>query len=241
MAEISEVLIDTIQEAVKPITIEVDGREYLSQSVYLPPPEVMPGAISVKTLAALIDFIASADKEELAKFRAVQVVDYKSVDLLGHLEGRGNQRPTYLKAVIPYLSTYQGGKWLDQESFIIWLQSDFVQDETARKLLKLAGNIVSEAVQTSKDDGVTQTVMAKKGVVLVDQEELPNPVELQPFRTFPEIEQPKVRFVFRVDCQPGQAPKLSLTETSDIRWMSETAARVKAFLAKSIKDVPVLG
>ncbi len=175
MAEISEQLIETIQEAVKPVTIEVDGKPYLSHNVFLPPPEVMPGAISVKTLAALIDFIASADKEELAKFRAVQVVDYKSVDLLGHLEGRGNQRPTYLKAVIPYLSTYQGGKWLDQESFIIWLQSDFVQDETARKLLKLAGNIVSEAVQTSKDDGVTQTVMAKRALCLSIRKNCPTP------------------------------------------------------------------
>ena len=42
MAEISEQLIETIQEAVKPVTIEVDGKPYLSHNVFLPPPEVMP-------------------------------------------------------------------------------------------------------------------------------------------------------------------------------------------------------
>lgn len=71
---------------------------------------------------------------------------------------------------------------------MIVLQMNFVRTEVIDRLLQLFGNISSEEVRTSSDDGVTQQVVVKQGIKLVDWQTIPTPVLLQPYRTFPEVE-----------------------------------------------------
>ncbi len=77
---------------------------------------------------------------------------------------------------------------LSHNEFMIVLQMNFVRTEVIDRLLQLFGNISSEEVRTSSDDGVTQQVVVKQGIKLVDWQTIPTPVLLQPYRTFPEVE-----------------------------------------------------
>jgi len=46
----------------------------------------------------------------------------------------------------------------------------------AKQVLKLVGNMRSEQIRTSEDDGVTQVVGTRAGIVMKAQTEVPNPV-----------------------------------------------------------------
>ncbi len=243
MADITKEVIQTIQDAVKVQSIAVDGKDYLSRNIYLPPAEPVPAPITVATLSGLVDFINSAGETELKDFRAVQVVDHRTVNLLGNIAGRHKQRPVFVAAQVPSVNgLVKFGQWHEQEEFMIWLQGAFVQEDQVKNLLRIIGTIQSDAVRVSADDGVSQRVTTKRGIFLANEETLPNPVTLQPFRTFPDIDQPFVRFVLRVDCDPGESPRLLLAETGDVGWMADRAAAVKAFLRQRIDaDLPIIG
>ena len=51
---------------------------------------------------------------------------------------------------------------------------------------------------TSEDNGVTQTVEARKGIALKAREQVKPRVPLCPFRTFLEVEQPESEFLVRM-------------------------------------------
>ena len=135
---------------------------------------------------------------------------------------------------------YPFGQWLDPESFIVALQAMFVQDSITGSLLALVSSIKEEAVKTSGDDGVSQTVTARAGVALVTEVKVPNPVTLRPYRTFMEVEQPAISCVFRL----RQGPMLSLHEADGGLWRLEAIQSIKAYLVQAMvdlqQDIPVI-
>lgn len=65
-------------------------------------------------------------------------------------------------------------------------------------------------------------------------------VELAPFRSFPEIEQPVSSFIFRLrGGDPVHAPLCALFEADGRRWEHEAMQRVRAWLAERVK-LPVI-
>lgn len=91
----------------------------------------------------------------------------------------------------------------DAENFNISLQSAFVKNDDRDVTLKVVGNIREEAVNQIGDDGVSQSVVAQTGVATRANVVVPNPVMLQPYRTFVEVEQPVSPFVFRMQMGQG--------------------------------------
>ena len=126
------------------------------------------------------------------------------------------------------------------ESFIIGLQAYFVQDENTAALLKVVGNIKDEQVQQFSDDGRTQTVTVKTGLSLASLVEVPNPITLRPFRTFPEIEQPESLFVFRMRQQEKQPPACGLWEADNKLWKVTAIKSIAAWLHEKLPDIPII-
>ncbi|KHO31340.1 hypothetical protein OR63_10900, partial [Clostridium tetani] len=81
------------------------------------------------------------------------------------------------------------------------------------------------------DDGVSQAATIKTGVASVNEVKVPNPVVLAPFRTFPEIEQPESKFIFRM--QSG--PRAALFEADGGAWRNEAMIKIKAYLEEQLK------
>jgi len=105
---------------------------------------------------------------------------------------------------------------------------------------ELIGNITANASLKTEDDGVSQTVTAKVGIVKEDQVRVPNPVTLRPYRTFPEIEQPEMQCVFRIAGDTGSAPTVTLSTIEDPRWIVDAAANIKKWLRANNVDMPIV-
>jgi hypothetical protein len=137
------------------------------------------------------------------------------------------------------LEQYPFERYLDLETFIVALQSRFVQDETTTALLKLVGNVSGEAVANFSDDGVTQKVLAKTGIVRVEEAAVPNPVMLAPYRTFLEVRQPASRFIYRLK-QEGAGIKCALIEADGGNWKLEAIALIRDWLKEALPEEIVI-
>ena len=128
---------------------------------------------------------------------------------------------------------------IDAEKFVVALQSQFVRDENVDAILKVAGNITEKAELKTLDDGVTQTTTAKTGICNVENVRIPNPVELRPYRTFVEVEQPKSIFVFRM--KPGGGnPTCALHEADGGAWKNTAIESIKKYLTENLPGTVVL-
>jgi hypothetical protein len=91
----------------------------------------------------------------------------------------------------------------------------------------------SERVEDVEDDGISQLTSVRSGIARVENGvKLPNPVELRPYRTFANIEQPLSKFVFRMKDAPekGGKPSFGLFEASGGAWQLEAIAAIKVYL-----------
>ena len=100
-----------------------------------------------------------------------------------------------VKARIPQIVL---NKFIGQEQFIIQMQLTFIDNADKAVVLQVAGNVEDKTIVNYGDDGVSQKATIKTGLANVEDVIVPNPVKLQPFRTFHEIEQPEIDFVFRM-------------------------------------------
>ena len=98
---------------------------------------------------------------------------------------------------------------------------------------------VKTTVETGMaDDGVSQTVQAKKGIASVENVVLPNPVTLRPYRTFVEVEQPASKFVFRARDDDGM--EFMLVEADGGAWRGEAMKNIKTFLEAAVPGLNVI-
>lgn len=192
-------------------------------------------ALKVYTLGAVRDYIA-ANHDTLALDTLIaHVVSPQIVRLSGPLQTRARNRETYIEASATNMLDNFTGKFMSQEEFIIGLQTRFDAAGDREVVLKLASAMTLEAVNTSSDDGIGQTVTAKAGVALKATVPVPNPVTLRPFRTFREVTQPDSLFVLRVN----QSMQIGLFEADGGAWRLLAIERVGAWLMQELKDTKV--
>lgn len=134
--------------------------------------------------------------------------------------------------------------WYDQERFMIELQANFLMNNDLAAVMKMAGNIDKNNSTNFTDDGVTQVATINVGVAVKADALVPNPVELIPFRTFQEVEQPASKFVFRVGNQ--EVPTFKLVEAENSIWKNQAIENVKRFLRDALPEefrrtIPIIG
>lgn len=222
------------QDALGPKLVEVDGRTYSEEALRLirQPALDEPAAITVHTLAAVLDFL---DVEEPVE-PVIHVVDPTTVHIVSKLQGERLQRFRYLEARANEGPKF--GSWLSTEEMVVKLQSQFTADHAQPTVLKLVGNVKDEAIRTQADDGATQKVTAKSGVSVVEELAVENPFELAPFRTFPEVEQPSSPFVLRFRRGQGGI-EAALFEGDGGAWRTKAITRIADWLAEKM-DVPII-
>lgn len=211
--------------------LEIDGKKFTTNQVYKVQDPV-PGTLKVTTLTALVDYIRAEVDPRYGEQRLVHVVSPDKVILHSALRD-DRERESYIEAKALLPDNIYFNDFLDTERFNIMLQSSFIDTKDRVLLLKVVGNIKDSAVKQVGDDGVSQVATIKTGVASVNDVVVPNPVILAPYRTFPEIEQPESKFIFRMKSGPVAA----LYEADGGAWRNKAMSRIKKYLEDELKTV----
>lgn len=188
--------------------------------------------IYIKSLSGLVDIIKDDfDNDERL---LIVVEDYDRVVVQTELnENRRRETLMIATADTPDIVLNHYRK-LDE--FNTQLQALFVKNEDKQKLLSILGNLKSHNVKNYGDDGITQVVETKKGITLAQNEVIPNPVALKPFRTFTEISQPESEFVFRLT-ENDIGISGAFFEADGGAWRNQARISIKQYLMDQLSGV----
>ncbi|HEM3171371.1 hypothetical protein [Streptococcus suis] len=211
-----------------------DGREYYDakkvQMVELDPKRY-PRTLELSTLTSLVEYLKS-DLNGMQDQRLIVAVE-KNDEVCVWSENDEFEHRTLLvdvKARVPELTF---GRFISSEQFNIMLQSNFIDDADRGALLDFASALKIENGAEIEDNGVSQVATVKNGVASLAKGKVPNPVDLRPYRTFNEVEQPASKFVFRID----KNAQMALFEADGKRWVQEAVGNIAAYLKAELADL----
>nr|WP_297274764.1 hypothetical protein [uncultured Agathobaculum sp.] len=218
---------------------EINDSKYSTVQLFRIPEELTAAPLSVHTLSVIINYITSGTDEcaenddSMDRRFVIHVEDYDRVYLYRELNN-DKARECLIEAELS-VPSFPFGRWMDMETFTINLQTCFTPDGDRDKLIQLAGTVRADQGVTVADDGMTQQVTARSGISLIQQVSVPNPVELVPFRTFTEIEQPASPFVFRMR-RDGDAIMAALFAADADAWKNEAICRIRDYFDMELPD-----
>lgn len=233
--------IDRILGLSKP-TVEVyESRLYADRSL-VPIKTPLDKSESVGTLTGLVDLVTAKLNDLQPDQCFIHVESPKRVTLSKLLCDKWGQRQVHIEATLPDYGRFSFGQYMDQESFMIGLQTFFVNelDEDMKYVLGIAGKLKAEQVQQSDDDGVSQNVVLRTGVVLAQNTTIKRTVKLRPYRTFREIEQPQSELVFRLRNRKDEVPALALHIADGEMWQHEAMQSIKKYLQEKCPQFQVI-
>ena len=216
-----------------PVITEIDGNTYsdkpLNRIGYVP----YAKTIGMKTLTSLVEYI-KANIDSMSEKMIVHVISPTEVHLYSSLDA--DRKREYLVEVNAELPDFRFGSFIDHENFVIALQSKFVPNEDRDLVLKFAGTVEDRTGAEYGDDGVTQKATIKTGVASKADAVVPNPVNLIPYRTFLEVQQPASDFIFRMKSSCGV--QCAIFEADGGAWKNEAMSRIKNYLALELSEYP---
>lgn len=224
---------DLAREGQEVETEEIGDHFYTHQTLTAirPPKLDVPGALDLYSLDGLIGYLGCTDFDASEAF--VSVVGPTKAVVSSFLRGERDQRWDYVRiGCVP--PKHRFDEPLGQEAFIVWLLTCFEETVDRDRLLTLVSSITDEESVKGSDDGVGQTVTAKRGTLLGSEAAIANPFSLTPLRSFHEIKQVESPFLFRVIKREGQLPALALFEADGGAWRKEATERIVEYLTKEI-------
>lgn len=223
----------------QPRTEEINGKKYYFQNGI----PMLVGecriceAIQLSTLTSLVDYI----KEDMhADFRGdvpkmiVHVASETDVRMITQFNSDMDRWEVVdVKAKVPEVVL---NRFMEQEAFIIQMQSMFLDTPDKAFVMQVAGNVEDRTVANYGDDGVSQKATIKTGLANVEDVIVPNPVTLAPFRTFHEVVQPTSDFVFRMkNAQNGIS--CALFEADGGAWKLQAVHEIAEYLKAELEGM----
>lgn len=220
----------------------INGLPYTAKKPTLvAPPEVEP--IKMMSLSSLILF---ADKAELKpEVTAFHIESPTRVRIVSIGYNTFMQRQVLAVADVgdQVKNNFDYGSDHNLEEFIIALKSGFQETDNLNTLIDIVSQVLISEDDEIEDDGVSQKVSAKAGVHLKSKVELPNPVALKPFKSFPEVEIPDEKFVFRVSKRDrsygSNKASFKLFGSKSMAWQLDCVEKIKSFLTEA-GSLPVI-
>lgn len=217
--------------------IERGGNLYTARALTLIKPP-LPSAIGIHTLSGLVDLIGALGLTGVF----VQIESPTEVCVTAKDTDAAAQRPEFVSCTASLSDGFKFGNWYAPGEFAIALQTKFVADAgDIQSLLVLASNVKQEAVTINEDDGYSQKLSASAGVALKHSVSAKPRVNLAPYRTFTEVEQPVSMFLFRAQGgSPTEQPKLALFEADGGAWRNVATENIARQLRTLLSDPDVL-
>lgn len=227
--------IEKIEELVRDSeadVIELNGETYSTRELTrVPKIYYRPREVQLNTLDSLVDII----RVELHKATTPLFVKITSPDCVEafttyHEDEDYTRDDMYLaRAELPRVDL---NKFIEHEDFMISLRSKFIENDDINYLLSLLASITDKNSVESNDDGISQSVQAKKGVVMVQTVNTKPRVTLQPYRTFLEVEQPASEFLLRLK----EGGYVALFEADGGAWRLAAKKSIKEYLTNALLD-----
>lgn len=218
---------------------EVDGRKLAAREMFIVKPPSLK-RLCVSNLQGLIDYV-EADIDGIAD-KFLYIYDPCNVSLISKADEIYLERKEIIQAVFDEQTNGLFNQFKEQEMFLLDLNTAFVRTGPLEQLIMIVSNVKSEDVRIDEDDGVSQTVTSRAGIAMVENVKLPNPVLLNPYRTFAEIDQPEDYFVFRArKARDGEAPKFGLFENGSGMWKIKAIDLIKEWLEERLPGIPIIG
>lgn len=214
-------------------TREIGGYTYSDKPLNKIAPVIpAPQEITVHTLTSLVDYIKS--KVDLIRSDGMILEVESPTCVKFYTSLNSNRDRGYFMRAVARIPEFDFNRFIDQERFIIGVQSQFVPDENRELLLKFAGTVEVGTIANYGDDGVTQKAAIKTGIASKSDAIVPSPIKLSPYRTFMEVEQPSSEFIFRMKDNGGIT--CALFEADGGAWQNKAAQNIKAYLEEALKD-----
>lgn len=200
--------------------------------------------IKTQTLTSLIDYLdKNPDNLDLSKLYIV-IKDEHCVYLESTMLDDFKNKEVYLATNFnePNKSL---NEFISLENLLIMLNATFKFNEDLETIVKTLSKVTENNVKVTEDDGMSQTVTVKDGVELLKEKKLPRIVELIPYRTFPESEQPLSYFFLRVK-KSSYDKDLSygLFEADGGAWKNTCISNIKDYLEGQLDlkeiNIPIL-
>lgn len=226
--------IEKIVEMAQPNIVDVHGDSYTDKRLRYVPRERMAPVLATHTLSSIVDYIVNGTDdavEDINNRYVIHIEDFDKVSL-NHELNNDKDREVLIVAKNT-MATFPFGRYMSVEGFIVAMQAYFLQDDTTSELVKLVSHVTDTNSVTQSDDGTTQTVVAKTGILTASQVAIPNPVQLAPLCTFSDAEQPMRRFVFRL--KGGEdGVSAALFEADGNAWKNAAIRNIKAYFEREI-------
>jgi len=189
----------------------------------------------INTLTGIVDYIdANIDEIDLTEI-FIHIYTFSKVYIVSKLDVYRKRQCILESSMVE--NSFPFRNYISAEDFNIQLQTNFVPNDDRATILALIGNLKEEVVRTTNDDGVSQSVTTKKGISLGQQERVPNPVKLRPYRTFREIEQPESLFVFRM----RDGAQCALFPADGNQWKLDAISNIAKWLGEKIgSEIPII-
>lgn len=204
-----------------------------------PPHDPEPVALSGSRLDTIVTYLRELPDGQDAGTLLIHVESPTEVSVRSVLMERNNRH--YYVSVVHSMSAFPFGTYHEAETFIVQLLTCMARTPERDELVAMVSAIRDSAVNESFDDGYAQKVTVARGVATVGSTQVPNPVRLVAWRTFPEVEQPISEFWVRLKSgAPGEKPKLALFEIDNNAWALKAVASIKAYFEAAGLDVPIV-
>lgn len=220
---------------------EIEGQTYVfhngSYSRFKPMDPAKPDVFSTFSLQGLVDFIR-ADVDGLfvdsAKRHIVRVTSPTKVEVLTPLYGCENSRDLVAQCAVQ-LPAVSFDHYMDSEDFNIMIMTRFEKSEARDLVLKIIGNMHEEQSMQTADDGFSQRITVRTGVIKLGDTTVMNPIPLTPLRIFQEVDQPESPFVLRV--QEGK--QVALFESDGGAWKVKAVENICLWLREKLNECNV--
>jgi hypothetical protein len=211
--------------------IQHEGRGYtLNKTLYEMYDPSFP-QVDLTTLTGLRDYItANVDGVDKGSIM-VRVAAPGEVLVLSTPYGAFRQRDVMV-SVSADLPNFRFNQFMCSEEFIIGINAFCLDKGDKETLLHDVAKIKIDAGGTIEDDGVSQTVSVAAGARLLNKKMLSSRVELYPWSTFQEVDQPKREFVFRLNTEG----KPGLFEADGGCWRNEAMLTVRNWLRDCLPE-----
>lgn len=235
---------ELVKASIEPKKIEVGSRIYYDKDL-IKFETPMNHTEEVGTLTGFSDLVAAHINQLPDAWAPVKnfihVLSPTVVTLSRLYCNEWGRRQTDVICKLPAFGKFSFGEYLDQERFIIGLQSFFDPSPPDMEYLyRIAGNLTAEQVQTGTDDGLSQKVAMRTGVVLAENAVVERLVTLKPWRTFREIAQPESTFIFRLKTVKDEIPVLALLVADGEKWQLDASQAIKTWLTDMNLGLPVI-
>ncbi len=220
---------------------EEDGRVYTNRNLE-PVQSPLQAPVVCQTLTGLVDLYRLHDPECLKPF--IYIPRYDRVELVDRELDSWRRRECFAKAETPAdgMQRYQFGQFHEPDQFVVMLQTLFedYNSHDFHRVLNLASNLASEAVNISTDDGVSQTVATRQGVVMKGEIKVVPRVSLAPYCTFREIAQPTRELLIRLRTRPNATPLVALFEADGGEWRNTAIESIKKYFLEKVPGADIV-